>query len=227
MHILVDLDGTLVDPRPGIIGSFQFALAGLGRPVPPADELTWVIGPPLRTSLPKLIGDPGLTEEAVGLYRRNYLAGAMLDAIVYPGIPAALDALAAAGCRLIVATAKPHRYARPILEHFALSRHFAAIYGPELDGTRDHKHELIAHIIAEQGVAPERAVMVGDREHDVLAAVRNGMRAIGVTWGYGSTAELEAAGAAALCRAPADLPATALGLLAARSLSPPAGRGSG
>ena len=43
--------------------------------------------------------------------------------------------LSAAGCRLIVATSKPHHFARPILQHFALARHFAAIHGPELDGT--------------------------------------------------------------------------------------------
>ena len=68
----------------------------------------------------------------------------MYDAIVYDGVPAALDALGAAGCRLFVATAKAHHYARPILEHFDLARHFAGIHGPELDGTNDNKADLIA-----------------------------------------------------------------------------------
>lgn len=212
MDILVDLDGTLVDPKLGIVGSFQFALERLGRPVPPAEELRWVIGPPLRVSFPKLLGTPDRTEEAVTLYRQNYLGGAMYDAIVYNGIPGALDALRDAGCRLFVATAKPHFYARPILEHFDLARYFTGIHGPELDGTRDHKDDLIAHMIASEGVHPEAAIMIGDREHDVLAATRNGMRTLGVTWGYGSVTELTSAGAAALCHAPSQLAETVLSL---------------
>ena len=207
MDILVDLDGTLVDPKPGLIGSIQYALQQLGEPVPHADELLWMIGPPFRVSFPKLLGRNDRTEEAIAHYRRRYFDGGMYDAIVYQGIIEALDALAASGCRLFVATAKPHFYAKPILEHFDLARRFIAIHGPELDGTRDHKSDLIAHMIAEHRIRPETALMIGDREHDVIAAKRNGMRAIGVTWGYGSIDELTAAGASALCEAPLSLAA--------------------
>ena len=205
MDILFDLDGTLVDPKPGIIGSFQYALDRLGARVPPTEELLWVIGPPLRTSFPKLLGTTESTEQAVTLYRENYLNGAMYDAVVYDGIPDVLSTLRAAGHRLFVATAKAHVYARPILEHFGLAHHFAGIYGPELDGTRDHKHELVAHLLSCEGVRPGNAVMIGDRDHDVIAAARNDLRAIGVTWGYGSAAELMNAGATVLCDSPSKL----------------------
>ena len=213
MHVLVDLDGTLLDPKPGILGSIQYALSRLRAPVPPINELGWAIGPPLRTTFPRLLGSPDQTEEAVALYRENYRNGAMYDAIVYPGIPCALDALAAAGCRLIIATAKPHTFARPILEHFDVARHFVGIYGPELDGTNDSKADLIAHIVEREGVCPETAVMIGDRQFDVIAAAANRMRTVGVTWGYGSVEELSAAGATALCNTPGTLARTALGLL--------------
>ena len=212
MDVLVDLDGTLLDPRPGLIGSVQYALDRLGFPVPPADELLWLIGPPFRVSFPKLFGTPELTEPAIAHYRERYFGGAMYDAIVYDGVPAALDALGAAGCRLIVATSKPHAYARPILEHFDLARRFAAIHGPELDGTNDHKGELIAHIVAREGVVPGKAVMIGDREFDVAAAAANGIPTVGVTWGYGTARELADAGACALCPAPAGLAAMVLGV---------------
>jgi len=215
MDILVDLDGTLVDPKPGLIGSVQHALRKLGYPVPPAEELLWLIGPPFRVSFPKLLGRSDLTEEAIAHYRESYVDGGMYDAIVYDGVADALDRLHAAGCRLFVATAKPHYYARPILERFDLARRFAGIHGPELDGTNDHKSDLIAHIVAKEGVRPEAAIMIGDREFDVVAAARNGIRTIGVTWGYGSRAELEAAGAASLCDAPATLASAALALLRA------------
>lgn len=210
VDVLVDLDGTLVDPKPGLIGSVQYALTRLGHPVPPAEELLWLIGPPLRVSFPKLLGRSDLTEEAIAHYRECYFNGGMYDAIVYDGVPAALDALSNAGCRLFVATSKPHHYARPILERFDLARRFAGIHGPELDGTNDHKHDLIAHIIAHEGVAPDAAVMIGDREFDVVAAARNGIAALGVTWGYGSAEELRSAGAIALCDRPAELPETVL-----------------
>ena len=216
MDVLVDLDGTLVDPKPGLIGSVQYALRKLGHPVAPAEELLWLIGPPLRVSFPKLLGRPDLTEQAIAHYRECYFNGGMYDAIVYDGVPAALDALSAAGCRLFVATSKPHYYARPILERFDLAHRFAGIHGPELDGTNDHKHDLIAHIIAREGVVPEAAVMIGDREFDVAAAARNGIPTVGVTWGYGSRAELQAAGAATLCDAPADLAGIVLELTHAR-----------
>ena len=135
MDVLVDLDGTLVDPKPGLIGSIQYALGKLGVPVPPADDLLWMIGPPFRVSFPKLLGRSDLTEDAIAHYRECYFSGGMYDAVVYDGVPAALDALCAAGCRLFIATAKPHYYARPILERFGLAPRFAGIYGPELDGT--------------------------------------------------------------------------------------------
>jgi len=212
MDVLVDLDGTLVDPKPGLIRSVQHALGRLGFPVPPADELLWLIGPPFRVSFPKLLGTPHLTELAIAHYRESYFNGAMYDAVVYDGVPDALDAMRAARCRLFVATSKPHRYARPILERFDLARRFAGIYGPELDGTNDRKHDLIAHVIAREGVARKRAVMIGDRHFDVAAASSNGIPSVGVTWGYGTADELTQAGVSALCHAPANLAATVLSL---------------
>jgi phosphoglycolate phosphatase len=213
LDILVDLDGTLVDPKPGLIGSVQYALRRLGHPVPPADELLWLIGPPFRVSFPRLLGSPDRVEEAIGHYRESYLNGAMYDAIVYDGVREALETLRAGGHRLLVATSKPHRYARPILERLGLAGHFAAICGPELDGTNDHKADLIAHMIAHEGVRPQAAIMIGDRELDVRAAARHGIPTVGVTWGYGSIEELTAAGAAVLCHSPDTLAGAASGLV--------------
>jgi phosphoglycolate phosphatase len=230
MDILFDLDGTLVDPRPGLIGSVQYALEKLGHPVPPAEELVWLIGPPFRVSFPKLLGSADRVEEAIAHYRERYFDGGMYDAIVYGGVPEALAALRAAGHRLIVATSKPHHYARPIVAHFGLAAHFHAVHGPELDGTNDHKAGLIAHIIRQEGVDPAIALMIGDREFDVTAAARNGLSAIGVTWGYGSPEELTTAGAAVLCRSPAGLAEAVVGFAtrstSRSSLSPPGPAGA-
>jgi len=229
VHVLIDLDGTLLDPSVGLIASIQHALKQLGRPVPPATDLTWMIGPPLRVSFAQLLGGTEEAEAAVAHYRAYYGARGMYEAAVYAGIPEALEALRAAGCRLIVATAKPHQFARPILEHFALAHRFDAIHGPELDGTRDAKGELIAFILAQERIAIDAALMVGDRALDVSAASSNGLPSIAVAWGYGTPAELSAAGPAAICKTPQDLarlvlatlghPADAAAVLSARSPS--------
>jgi len=211
-HAFVDLDGTITDPKPGIIGSYRYALTELGLHAPPVDDLTWVIGPPLRHSFPKLGVAPEHVETALKHYRRYYSAGAMFDAPVYPGMPEALDALRAAGIKLVLATSKPHVMARPILEHFGLDARFHAIHGAELDGRNDDKGDLLAHIMAEEGVDPARAVMIGDRLFDVNAAKRHGIPSIGVLWGYGGHAELTEAGATHLCAAPAELASQVLAL---------------
>lgn len=206
LHVLLDLDGTLIDPKPGIIGSIQYALRQMGVEPPAASELTWAIGPALRATFGRLLGEER-AEAAVAHYRKHYADGAMYDAEVYPGIPAALGHLREAGHRLLVVTAKPHVFARPIVERLGLAPSMAGLYGPELDGTRDDKADLMGHVLRSEGISPNGAVMVGDRRFDLVAAHANGLRAIGVTWGYGSLDELNEAGAEALCDAPADLPA--------------------
>lgn len=202
--VFLDLDGTLIDPKPGIIGSVQHALRQMGQEPPPMEALTWAIGPPLRKTFATLLGEVH-TEAAVGHYRSFYAEGAMYDCEVYAGIPEALARLAAAGHRLIVVTAKPHVFARPIVSRLGLGVHIGAVYGPELDGTHDNKADLLAHVLAAEAVAPDAAIMVGDRQFDIFAAVANGVTGVGVTWGYGSPAELMAAGARHLCHTPETL----------------------
>ena len=70
--IFFDLDGTLIDPKIGITRSLQYALRRLKRRVPHEDELTWCIGPPLRSSLVKILGDNSLADKAVSLYRERF-----------------------------------------------------------------------------------------------------------------------------------------------------------
>jgi phosphoglycolate phosphatase len=96
---------------------------------------------------------------------------------------------------LYVVTSKPTAYARPIMDHFEHAHFFNEVYGSELDGTRANKAELIAHILQREHMQPHEAIMIGDRKHDIIAAKKNGMKSIGVMWGYGSHEELTQAGA--------------------------------
>lgn len=204
-HALLDLDGTLIDPKAGIIGSIRYALDRLGAPVPPPEELTWCIGPPLRQSLPKLLGSTNRVEEAITLYRENYRNGAMYEAAVYTGVAQMLGELQEAGMRLVIVTSKPKAFAEPIARHFGFLGRVDAVYGPGLDGTHDDKAELLAAVIECEGIGGAHAVMIGDRKFDCLAARANGLPSIGALWGYGSAEELTEAGAAELCAAPLDV----------------------
>jgi phosphoglycolate phosphatase len=178
--VFFDLDGTLTDPKIGITASIQYALARFDIRVPTQDELTWCIGPPLHASFKALLGTTDSdADRAVDLYRR----------------------------RLFVATSKPHVFADRIIDHFGLRSHFGRVFGSELDGTRVHKTDLLRYALDETDTDPARALMIGDRKHDIIGAANNGIATIGVLYGYGSKAELVEAGAMHLVATPGEIPA--------------------
>ena len=204
--VLLDLDGTLVDPGPGIIGAYRHAMHALGCPVDSADDLRWVIGPSPRATFATLLAGRADPETALALYRAKYGDTGLFEASVYDGVFDALEALKRAGNTLMVCTAKARVFADRIVRHFGLAPYVSAVYGPDLDGRLEDKGDLIAHILDVEHLAPRDACMVGDRRHDITAARRHGMASIGVLWGYGSEAELRAAGATRLIGAPTQLP---------------------
>ncbi|MBI2255818.1 MAG: HAD family hydrolase [Proteobacteria bacterium] len=205
--VLFDLDGTLTDPKVGITTSIRYALDQLGVAHDPADDFIWCIGPPIQRSFERLVG-AAKAAEGVSHYRARYGATGLFENELFAGIDATLAALKANGIRLFVATSKAHVFARPIVAHFGLDPFFISVEGAELDGTRSDKAEVIAHVLASHDVDPARAIMIGDREHDIIGARKNGLRSIGVLYGYGDTAELRAAGADELCPTPGDILAT-------------------
>lgn len=218
LALLFDLDGTLTDPREGITRCIAHALERMGREAPPLEDLTFAIGPSLRASLARLLGtdDRDEVERAIGHYRERFAGTGLYENAPYAGIDAALAALREAGHRLFVATSKPRVYAERIVGHFALDAHFEAVHGCELDGTREDKRDLLAHLLPRHGLAPGETVMIGDRGVDMHAARHHGAGALGVTWGYGSREELREAGAHALCDSPGELAASLSALRAPR-----------
>jgi phosphoglycolate phosphatase len=206
--LLVDLDGTLTDPAEGIVACFRLALEALGRSPPPAAELTWIIGPPLRGCFAEALGGGGDPEEALKIYRSRYSTEGLFEAVVYDGVKETLADLRSMGARLFLCTAKPLIYAERILRHFDLEHHFDAAHGDELGGRFQDKADLVAHILKIEGLKAADCWMWGDRKHDVIAASRHGIPTIGALWGYGGADELCAAGAAAVCESPSQVPAT-------------------
>ena len=202
--VFFDLDGTLTDPMEGITGCIQHALRELDRQVLPAEQLTWCIGPPLLESLRALVGDE-LADRALALYRERFADVGLYENELYPGVVDTLQAFSAAGARLFVASSKPEVYVQRIVAHFAIGDFFDGVFGSRLDGTRVDKSELLRFALAQTHTVAATTTMVGDREHDVIGARQNGMRTVGVLYGYGSAEELEQAGAHALANTPQEL----------------------
>lgn len=195
--ILFDLDGTIIDPKTGIIDSSSKALVELGHGDKVTENMNWIIGPPLRKSMGQILPS-ALVEDAVILYREIHSKGGLLEVLLYDGIIDAIKALKNNNYRLFVCTAKNTPFAKRTIEHFELSQYFDEVYGSHLDGTFDDKAELIAHILNAHSICAADTMMIGDREHDMIAACKNGVVGYGALWGYGSVEELNNAGASKL-----------------------------
>ena len=203
--IIFDLDGTLIDTRPGIAASLAATARELNLGTVDPARVAGFTGPPLRQGLSEILGlRAPEVDRAVGVFRHSYTACGMADAVVYPGVMECLSTLAAT-TTLAVATSKPEPYARRVLDAHGLMDFFAAVRGATLDGSVSTKDVIIASVLDELGLPPSQTSMVGDRDQDMRGARACAVVPIGVTWGYGSAAELSQAGAVALVAHPAEL----------------------
>ena len=195
--LLFDLDGTLTDPFEGITRSVEYALNAFGIEVEDRRSLAPFIGPPLVESLTERYG---FTMEdavaAVAKYREYFAVKGLYENELFEGIPELLNDCRKAGYKISMATSKPTHYAKIIAEHFDIARYFDAIHGSSLDGSRITKSSVVAEAVRDEGLDPTRALMIGDRRHDVEGAREHGIKTVGVLYGYGSLEEHTAAGAA-------------------------------
>ncbi|WP_189457220.1 HAD hydrolase-like protein [Cognatilysobacter bugurensis] len=203
--LLFDLDGTLIDSALGITRCAVHAFEQLGEPIPDEATLRSWIGPPLRDSFAPRLHDAARVERAVELYRERYDVVGWTEHTIYAGIGDAVQALHAAGHRLMVVTAKNEPHARRIVEHLPFGACFEDVIGATIDGRLSHKPELIAEALQRRGIDASSCVMIGDRRMDMQGAVHHSMPGVGVLWGFGDADELQAAGASRLVTAPANL----------------------
>lgn len=208
-HVIFDLDGTLTDPSEGITRCWAHSLEMLGRVPPPLSELTRYIGPPIREVMAELLGmnDPALVEHGIAMYRERFGTVGLFENLPFEGINDLLCALCARGHTLWICTSKPTVFAQRIADRFGFTPSLRAVYGCELDGTRGDKAELLSYLLERESIPAQRALMIGDRLHDVRAARLCGVRSVGVLYGFGSREELAQAGADHLCASVAELAA--------------------
>ena len=194
--IIFDKDGTLLDSAPGVLNSVHYALDRLGLPFPAGLEARQLVGPPLRHTYHHLLGvSLDRLDEAVDLHREYYGARGLFEAAPYAGAVRLLADLHGAGGRVCIATTKYRPLAQRMLEHFELTPY---IFHAEMsDGTEmsSAKAGMLKRTLERSGASADHAVMIGDTRYDAEAARDTGIPFIGVLFGYGTRAEMEAVGA--------------------------------
>lgn len=190
---LLDLDGTLIDSAPGVLGCIEQTLAHFGKTATP-EALYPCMGPPIGDSFRKLLAtdDEALVEEAVNMYRALYTKEGIFNCSLYDGIPDMLHTLYDAGMCVCLATSKPVAFAERILAHFSLSGLFTVVGGAGMQCYPYTKSQVIESVLAHPALQGKRPVMIGDRCHDGEGAQICKLPFAGVLYGYGDAAELSA-----------------------------------
>ncbi len=188
--ILWDVDGTIIDASDGILRRLTITLEHFGRRAPTRAELVHWIGPPMYESFQANVGmSPAEAEDAVSFYRTlgkadGYTTGARL----FAGVGELIADVDAAGIAQATASSKPEVQVVALLDHFDLSRSFAAIVGATPDErTLSAKSDIIAESLRRlraAGVDTSRPVLIGDRHHDVEGGADQGVPVIFVRWGF-------------------------------------------
>lgn len=193
--ILFDLDGTLTDSAPGIFGSVTETLTRMGFPIPEPEALRKFIGPPLWFSFARFCDmTDAQADQAVEYYRESYNVTGAFKNLPYPHLFELLDTLRDTGATLAVATSKPDNIAFRVLDYFKLSPYFSYIAAPDESEHSGQKSILIESALRACRVPASRAVMIGDTHFDTVGAREAGSSFIGVLYGFGTQAEMEAEG---------------------------------
>ena len=187
--LIFDLDGTLTDSKPGIVGCLREVLNARG--MKDYGSLDRFIGPPVEQWVKELLPD-GSDEDRVALardYRACYDRVGWSNNSVYPGVTEMLAQLHGGSIPLYVCTSKHQHFAERILETFSIAKYFEAIFGDKIEYTSHSKSDLLAQILSEHEIDHELVWMVGDRCFDIEAAHANRIRCLAAAWGYGSAEE--------------------------------------
>ena len=183
--VLVDLDGTLVDTRRGILAALTAAL----------DEATGHAGAAGRADLSLPLdamiqsADPTASDavrrSVAAAFRRQYDLNFWDSGVLYPGAEDFLEMSRSAGIRAFVVTNKRTVAARRLLEHVGLARHLDGVVGQADAGEPIAKAQLLRRCISDAGLDPAATVAVGDSDQDAAAAMTVGLTFVAVTSGAG------------------------------------------
>ncbi len=191
-YVIFDFDGTIADTSRGVYDSIIYALESYGFPVPTDDILASFLGPPLHASFMRVTGCDDKTAEALtAKYRELYTDNAMYRVCLFDGVKEMLEDLKKLGIKMAIASSKPQHFFDKLLKYLEITEYFEAVCGAAFDDKENTKQAIIARAISLLGAEKEKTLMVGDRRFDIDGAKQNGIKSLGVVFGYDYTKELE------------------------------------
>lgn len=195
-YLLFDFDGTIAESSDGIIASMQYALNKSGINISfTNEEICRAIGPPLQPMIKRLFGNKinnNIADNIAVNYRRHYSQTGLYKVKLYDGIKKMLHTLDKK-YSLYIVSSKPKDFIAKLTPKLEIESFFKGIYGPGLELSPTDKGNLIAELRSEIGCGATECIMIGDKAEDVIAAKQNDIKAIGITYGYGTLIELKEA----------------------------------
>lgn len=189
--VIFDLDGTLTDSGEGIIQCGICAAKEMGVEIPPREKLLLMRGPALKWSFTTLFGmSEEQTYQAIQIYRKYYTTVGLEYNGTFDGVLEMLEKLTAAGMRVYVATAKYQKHGRLVCRKVGIRKRIHGVFGSGDPKKHEGKDAIIARILKKPWVS-SNAVMIGDKDMDIIAGKKCGIDTIGVTYGYAAEGELE------------------------------------
>ncbi|MGA2177817.1 MAG: HAD hydrolase-like protein [Verrucomicrobiota bacterium] len=205
--LILDLDGTLIDSKPGILESFGTAVATV-FPGQEFDLSTVVLGPPIQrmfqVSFPK--ASESEIEGLLRVFRGHYDREGSLHTRLYDGAWDVLTYCQRRGIALDIATNKPLHISTSILAHLKLDDYFRSILAADsVQPPFAGKAGIIRHLLKANELKAGETLYVGDSAEDAVAAAACGIRFVWAAYGYGKLAEEEARTAFGTIRKLGDL----------------------
>jgi phosphoglycolate phosphatase len=206
--IFFDLDGVLIDSREALSYSLDKAFEKHGIRKLRLGEISEFIGPPLHDSLAKFLRKEGFSESLMPILvdecRDIYGKEGMRRTVLFSGVPETLEYFMGKKKTMFVTTVKPVSFAEPILRGLGIRKYFKGVIGTvDMNRRELEKMEVVKMALAKAN--PDSAVIVGDRESDIKAGKKYGIKTVGVTYGVGTEEEIRNAKPDAIARSIKEL----------------------
>lgn len=203
--LVFDLDGTLIDGYEAIGDALGFAMESFGEKSLPLGRVREMVGHGLEVLLEEAVGKERAAE-GVRLFRERYAQVAVAKTRLMPDVPEVLETLAARGHPMAVASNKPARFSRLILEACGVATYFLAVAGPDAGTPAKPDPAMLRELMSVAGMEPAETVVVGDTEVDFELGRAASCRVVLVPGGSRSLEELKMLPADALLSRFAELP---------------------
>jgi phosphoglycolate phosphatase len=185
MKLLFDLDGTLCDPREGILNGFRHAFGVLGLPSPTVASMEACIGLPLKACFLGFGLDSERSEEGARCFQSFFEGRGFAEGTLYAGVKETLGSLRSQGHRLAIVSAKPAFAVRFVAESLDLLPYFDGFFGCAPKELAPQKAPILAEALKVTGWDPGDCLFIGDRAQDRDAAAAHGIPFVAASWGFG------------------------------------------